>query len=215
MSRQKNSPNKAESKQIGIALGEHKALIESITWDNEFTEEGEVFKFAVHTHDGSSFHSTDLQEAIATALDYAAETAPEAAEEQAEADETEAAKGRTIVPPKYRTEYAARGDARSNGDWFAKTFKMLCNGTDKKASVSLVKVYAIAKANGIDKEWPTLNNGQQRMNAGNMLRRKVLAAGVLIVPAGIQGNEELKLSATEWASEVKRLEAAKKQAPAA
>lgn len=210
MSRQKTTPNKAESKLIGITLNEHKALIESVMWDGE----GEEFAFTIRTLDGAEYSNADLQEAVAEALEHVVEAEPEAAEEQAEADETETTKGRTIVPPHYRKEYAARGDARSNGDWFAITFRSLCNGNDKKSTVNLNKVYAIAKANGIEKEWPGLNSGQQRMNAGNMLRRKVVSTGVLIVPAGINGDEQLSLSASEWAAEVRAREAAKKAAKA-
>jgi len=212
MARQKTSPNKAESKQIGIALNEHKALISTIEWDGE----GENFAFIVTTTDEEQHQSADLQEAIAAALDHMQEAAPEAVEEAAEADEAEATEeatnGKTIVPKRYRDEYKARGDARSNGDWFAKTFKQFCNGSSKKAPVDLGKVYAIARANGVDKEWPGLNNGQQRMNAGNMVRRKVMISGVMVIPAEANNGEELKLDGGEWAAEQRRLAAAKKAA---
>ena len=215
MAKAKTQPTKAEQKQIRITMAEHAKLIERIEDGIENTEEGDVFKFAVFTFDGESFHNTSLQDAIADALEHAAsaEEGNGLEDEQAE-DDSEGGGIKTIVPVKYRDEYKARGDARSNGDWFAHTFRLLCNGSNKKSPVNLDLVYAIARANGVDKTWPHLNNGQQRMNAGNMVRRVVEASGVLVVPAGINGPEEQRMSAAEWVAEVKAVKAAKAAAKA-
>lgn len=44
---------------------------------------------------------------------------------------------------------------------------------DESGSLNLGKLYALAKHYGIDKTYPHLNPGQQRMNIGNLLRKQV------------------------------------------
>jgi hypothetical protein len=73
----------------------------------------------------------------------------------------------SIVPQRYRSEYKARGDATCCGDWLANFLK-------EWTGQSFEQAYALNRANGLDREWRNLNNGQQRMNAGNMLRSKLL-----------------------------------------
>lgn len=216
----KNKPTKAENKAIGVALSEYangeNPLLQQIEWDGN----GEDFAFTVTDVLGGKHVNADVNEAIGTALEAMQDQKPEVVEAQAEEAEAQvaedAAKGRTIVPKHYRDEYKARGNARHNSDWFAQTMATYCNSNGKKAEVQLDRVYAIAAANGIDKQWPTLNNGQQRMNAGNMTRRKALATGKLTIPGWIAspdiGAPDLTLDCSEWAKEVAEREAAKKAA---
>ena len=208
MANTKKNPNKAENKAISIALSAHKDLIERIEWNTE----GEGFEFVVTTTDDEAFRNADLEQSIADALAHMQEEHPEETAEADDEAETQAEGGKTIVPKRYRDEYKARGNARHNSDWFALTMASYCNAEGKKAAVLLERVYAIALANGVDKTWPTLNNGQQRMNAGNAIRRKVLTNGFLTIPALVTGTEELKLEASDWVKEVAERAAAKKAA---
>jgi hypothetical protein len=191
MARTKTGPNKAEARKIEITLAEHTAIA-SIEWnDGEWTV----------THEGGEEYTDgDLEGAIASALEAIAETEEAETEGEGEAEaiaEAEAeAEGdepvpHSIVPEKYRDEYKARGDASSCGDWIANSLKRWVSSADGKQT-HLSKVYAIASANGCDKEWPHLNNGQQRMNAGNAIRRVAKAQGFYIVPQYVTGDGELK-----------------------
>lgn len=185
MARTKQTANKAEAKQIALTLASHPEKIADIQWDANEQAWAVLFAEGI---DGGEFAmepgEMTLEDTIAAALDYAQTALDEAGVEEAD-DEAEEAPVKTIVPPKYRREYAARGDARSCGDWLARTMRDLLNGGSKKNPVDLEKTYALARANGCDKEWPGLNPGQQRMNAGNAIRRAVKATGFLIVPASV------------------------------
>ena len=213
MAKAKTQPNKAEHKAIAIALNEHKNLIESIEWDGE----GDQFFFTVTLADGATYEDTDIHAAIAEALEHAQAEMPEAVEEEAAEDEAEEAKvGKTIVPVRYRHEYKARGDARGCGDWLMLKMRELLNAGSKKAPVNLPLTYELARANGVTKEWPGLNPGQQRMNAGNGIRRAVRKAGHLVVPASMSATkEELKLDAMDWVREQEAAEQAKAATKAA
>lgn len=192
MARTKQTANKAETKQIAVYLASHPDKIADVQWDAD--EQGWQVVFAEGI-DGEAFEAednTDLESTIVQALEFAQDAQDAAGEEQSLDDDSEGEVIKTIVPHKYRNEYKARGDARSCGDWLALTLRDLLNGGSKKAPVDLEKTYALARANGCDKEWPHLNPGQQRMNAGNAIRRAVKANGGLVVPASVSpsGAEE-------------------------
>ena len=185
MARTKQTANKAETKQIGVYLNSHADKLADVQWNAE--QQGWAVVFAEGI-DGEAFEPTDaadLETTIVEALEFAEQAQTEAGEEQSLDDDAEGEVVKTIVPHKYRNEYKARGDARSCGDWLALTLRDLLNGGSKKAPVDLVKTYALARANGCDREWPHLNPGQQRMNAGNAIRRAVKAQGFLVVPASV------------------------------
>ena len=57
----------------------------------------------------------------------------------------------------------------------ASPFNLWLDAQVKEAdgSLNLEKLYALAKRYGIDKTYPHLNPGQQRMNIGNLLRKQV------------------------------------------
>ena len=85
---------------------------------------------------------------------------------------TEERKDSGIVKAKYRTEYAKTED--SNGDDLAEILKGAVNTRDDKnrLKLDLKKLHKVAMENGIDVEkYVNLNNGQQRMTIGNMLRK--------------------------------------------
>lgn len=112
----------------------------------------------------------------------ATEATVEAPEGEATEGEEEAPVPHSIVPRKYRTEYKARGHARRCGDDLSA--KMESWVQDQDGNLLLDRLYAIGRANGVTKEWRHLNNGQQRMNLGNMLRRKLSEGdGILAIPA--------------------------------
>lgn len=190
MARTKTTANKAEAKIIALTLASHSALLADVQFaDGEWAI---VFAEGI---DGDEFapEGDDLESILAEALDFAQAALDAAGEETGLDDDGEEEVVKTIVPHKYRNEYKARGDARSCGDWLALTLRDLLNGGSKKAPVDLVKTYALARANGCDKEWSHLNPGQQRMNAGNAIRRAVKAAGFLVVPASVStdGSEQV------------------------
>lgn len=183
MARTKQTANKAETKQIAAILASHADKIADVQWDADAGEWQVVFAEGLELeHSGD-----DLDTVLAEALDMAQEALDAAGEETDLDDDSEEGAVKTIVPHKYRNEYKARGDARCCGDWLALVLRDLLNGGSKKNPVDLEKTYALARANGCDKEWPTLNPGQQRMNAGNAIRRFVKANGFLVVPASVSG----------------------------
>jgi hypothetical protein len=129
---------------------------------------------------------------------------PEGEEEDAESEEIDEDEARgSIVKAKYRDEYKARGNPNHCSDWLALTLaefvtievpgvERTVTGKDGETRTvkgrprktgSVEKTYAVAKANGVDKTWGHLSNGQQCMNARNMLRAKVIDTGELRIPA--------------------------------
>lgn len=188
MARTKQNANKAELKQIAVWTASHADKIADVQWNADAQEWAVVFAEGLELeHSGEELEAT-----VYEALEMAEDALKEMGEEGSLDDDSEGEVVKTIVPHKYRNEYKARGDARSCGDWLAITMRDLLNGGSKKAPVDLEKTYALARANGCDKEWPHLNPGQQRMNAGNAIRRAVKANGFLIVPASVSpsGAEE-------------------------
>jgi len=177
MARTKQSANKAEAKQIAAIVSSHADKIVSVEYDAE----NGVWTVAFVDGLDCECEGEDLEQVLADAVDMAAEALASMGVEGSLDEEVV----KTIVPHKYRNEYKARGDARSCGDWLALTMRDLLNGGSKKSPVDLEKTYALARANGCDKEWAHLNPGQQRMNAGNAIRRAVKANGFLIVPASV------------------------------
>lgn len=146
------------------------------------------------------------------------EEGQEEAEEEAEEDTDE--QPGSIVKEKYRAEYAARGNPDNCGDWFALTVEGFVQSmtepttktiTGKNGKPKTVKVkshltgdvskhYALARANGVTKTWGHLSNGQQCMNARNMIRAIVHKNGELAVPASLtDGNGPMTIKAdADW-----------------
>lgn len=181
MARTKQTANKAEIKQINAVVNSHPDKIVAVEFNAEAQE------WTVEFADGLDCECSgdDLEQVLADAVDMAAEALAAQGEEESLDDEDGEAVVKTIVPHKYRNEYKARGDARSCGDWLAIAMRNLLNGGSKKNPVDIEATYALARANGCDKEWRHLNPGQQRMNAGNAIRRQVKLVGFLIVPASM------------------------------
>lgn len=191
MARTKQNANRAETKQIAAIVNSHPDKLTSVEWSVDAQLWIATFADGIELE---PMEAEDLAELLADAVDAAAEALARAGQEESLDDDSDEPAVRTIVPHKYRNEYKARGDARSCGDWLAIAMRNLLNGGSKKNPVDLAKTYALARANGCDKEWPQLNPGQQRMNAGNAIRRAVKAQGFLIVPAEVSATrEEVKL----------------------
>lgn len=78
---------------------------------------------------------------------------------------------RSIVPMKFKARYAKHGG--TCGDDMATELKAATTtlNADKRESLDVDALWAIAAANGVDVErYLNLNNGQKRMNVGNKLR---------------------------------------------
>lgn len=163
----------------------------------------------------------DLDEVIAEAL--------EAYEQQPETEDEEPAHSGSIVKSRYREEYKARGNAANCGDWLAEQFTYYAKTRatiEVKLGGKMVKkskdvpdleaYYAIALANGIEKQWRHLNRGQQAMNVSNMVRANLIKAGKLEIPASLTGGHHLSLEPpANWNAEREARAAAKKNATAA
>lgn len=147
----------------------------------------------------------DVHEVIAEGLEelFGDEDSAEAEEREVDEEEIEDEEPGSIVKPKYREEYKARGTPTHCNDWLAqeytrfatsekpagtrevrnqKTGKVRTVKVKAKLSGDVAKHYAIARANGVDKTWPSLNPGQQCMNSRNMVRAVVIKEGVLHIP---------------------------------
>lgn len=119
-------------------------------------------------------------------------------EERAEAtdapegeDEAEEDKGpSTVVPEKYKRQYAEAGHEGNCGDWLAATLIRLTTGADGKLSPDLVD--EIARLNGLktDKYNRTTPGwqGRLRMTVRNSLVKVVCKQGFLQVPATESGD---------------------------
>lgn len=146
---------------------------------------------------GYAEEGDDIEAMYADALEAVPE-APEGFEEPEESDDEKAG---SIVPPKYRNEYKARGDATRCSDEFCELvdpWVMLQDG--KKVKGSVEKTQALAVANGITKDWPNLNPGQRNMNWRNMLRTLAIKNGKLHVPAELGGPQDITFSPA-WVEE--------------
>lgn len=102
----------------------------------------------------------------------------------------------SIVPPRYKNEYKARGDETRCNDWLCEMIdpwvtipvmgKQGVYKSRKRTDLEALRV--LCRANGITKDWPLLNNGQRAMNMRNMLRSVVVERGTVIIPAQLSGD---------------------------
>lgn len=99
----------------------------------------------------------------------------------------------SVVPERYKLEYAARGDATTCGDWLALELNKLCKVTDEKGkeTTDLDRLEAIANSNDVaparyGKLGVETNGwqGRYRMTIRNMLTPRVAAKGFLFIPEG-------------------------------
>lgn len=145
----------------------------------------------------------DLEAVIADTIDQFPEP-PEGFEMPVEEEEPG-----SIVPASYKREYKARGDETRCSDWLCEvidplvTLPMMSKGRVQKEisrrTVNLEALRILCKANGVDKDWPSLNNGQRSMNMRNMLRSKVVTEGKIILPAELTGGIARTVEADpEW-----------------
>lgn len=147
----------------------------------------------------------------------AGDTAEDTTTAEGEADEAEdEGKGKgSVVRPTYRQKYKEIGAHDSNGDALALAFRDFVTvetpveGKKPVVGLSMERLQAVADANGIDMaRWAHQNNGQKRMNLGNVLRG-VLRQGksVAIGEQSIEPTEEAKKAAAErFAAEQARTE---------
>jgi len=194
---------KAESDRVTVFADTAKEALNLVQQAHAFIAEYPWFileldadEYVVFVGEDEISRSQDLAEAIATAL----EEQPEAPEDfDAPADELPG----TIVPEKYKNEYKARGDATRCGDWLCENLDpYVTNTTGKRRNTNLTLLKEVALANGIDRDWPNLNNGQQAMNTRNMIRSKVKKTGQLVIPGSVvHSKEDLTLKNPEWSPE--------------
>jgi hypothetical protein len=127
-----------------------------------------------------------------------------------EADDDEPDETGSVVPAKYKKEYAERGDPAHCGDWLAITLKDLCRVLeDGKEVTDLDRLQAIAQANDVDParygKLGLATNGWQgrfRMTVRNMLTPRVAAKGFLFIPEGADSKGERELNAPrQWCVE--------------
>lgn len=151
---------------------------------------------------------------------------PEVNGQEVEDDEEPEDRG-SVVPAKYKAEYAARGNPNHCGDWLAETLATLCRVLDEhgKEITDIDRLEAIANANDVAParygKLGMASNGWQgrfRMTIRNMLVPRVAAKGFLFVPEGhgTDSDREFKAPAAWCLSHSpKPKEAAGKAAPKA
>lgn len=90
----------------------------------------------------------------------------------------------TVVPRKYKERYKERGNPDHCSDWLADLLTDYTGTKNEKGKrvTDIDAMQNIAQINGIDRDWPNLNNGQRAMNWRNMLRKRVFDAQVLVLP---------------------------------
>jgi hypothetical protein len=92
----------------------------------------------------------------------------------------------TVVPQKYKQEYKKRGNPDNCSDWLAQLLQDYTGTRNEKGKrvTDIDAMQNIAQINGIDRDWPHLNNGQRAMNWRNMLRKRVFEAQAVVLPDG-------------------------------
>jgi hypothetical protein len=92
----------------------------------------------------------------------------------------------TVVPQKYKQEYKKRGNPDNCSDWLAQLLQDYTGTRNEKGKrvTDISAMQNIAQLNGIDRDWPHLNNGQRAMNWRNMLRKRVFEAQAITLPDG-------------------------------
>ncbi len=129
------------------------------------------------------------KEALAVALSYEDDAEEQEGDDEDEDDEPTG----TIVKKHYRLEYKARGDATTCGDDIAYAMKEFVTVADAKGkdAMSMQSLAVLAGDNDEDARLAGyqnkgLNNGQCRMNIGNVLRNQY------------EGGELVLIGNTEW-----------------
>ena len=123
-----------------------------------------------------------------------------------ETDDEEATSG-SVVPEKYKAEYAARGNPAHCGDWLALLLERLCRVTSEGKEVTdLDRLSDIASANGVEParygKLGIATNGWQgryRMTVRNMLTKRCADKGHLFVPEGCGVDADTEYAApADW-----------------
>jgi hypothetical protein len=139
--------------------------------------------------DGDSFEA--LLEAIEGHRASNDEGTEEAGEEEPDS--------RDVVPAKYKALYREIGvRGQDNGDWLAEKMAKYCVVViDGKDVTSVDSVQMLAQANAVQYAFPEETRGWQgryRMTASNMLRKAVADKEVLVIPAQLNGGEEVSFT---------------------
>lgn len=118
------------------------------------------------------------------------ETLREAGVEGAD-DEDDEPEVRSVVPYRYKREYAERGHPAHCGDWLAVTLNARCL---REGGFVIEPMVAICEANGLDPQrWLKSSTrgwqGRFRMTSRNALAKVVAVAGVMHVPAEANNGE--------------------------
>lgn len=141
-----------------------------------------------------------------------------------EDDDDEAEETGSVVPAKYKAEYAARGNPNHCGDWLAETLARLCRVMeDGKEVTDIDRLEVIANANDVAParygKLGLATNGWQgrfRMTIRNMMVPRIAAKGFLFVPEGCGVDADKELAAPkQWCLEHSPKPKAKKDPKAA
>lgn len=108
---------------------------------------------------------------------------------------TEDNPAKSIVPVKFKKEYAAHNDTCGRPLNVALKEATTMKNSDGRDALDVKALWAIAKANGVDyKAYEGLNNGQKRMNVGNKLAGLVKAGTTVTIGSRKFANAEKALA---------------------
>jgi hypothetical protein len=174
------------AKDAWVALDDILAYEEDHSGIRIVTEEGEFV--AYHYANGKQGDEIARDNDLPDLYESIEELKGEGAEA---ADEDEEETTGSVVPAKYKKEYAERGDPNHCGDWLALTLAKLCRVLNEKGkeTTDLDRLEAIANANDVNParygKLGVATNGWQgrfRMTVRNMLTPIVASKGFLFVP---------------------------------
>ncbi len=101
---------------------------------------------------------------------------------------------KSVVKSRYKEEYLARGDPSNNSDWLSKT---IGPWTKPGKKLDIEALEAIFDANGVkyshyNRSTPGWQ-GRLAMSGRVVLRGHIATSGVLIIPAMVTGDDELRI----------------------
>lgn len=149
----------------------------------------------------------EFEDLIETLNEHLAEQDADEGGEDAEDDDESTG---SVVPTKYKAEYAARGNPNHCGDWLAETLASLCRVLDEhgKEVTDIDRLETIANANDVAParygKLGLATNGWQgrfRMTIRNMMVPRIAAKGFLFIPEGCSktGEEQTLMAPKAWA----------------
>lgn len=161
------------------------------------TDTGEVSISFGHRVIGTVAELDDIAQATNEALDELSDE-ERALGAQLDAEDEEVLRGGSVVPDKYKKQYAADGHPGNCGDWLALTLEPLVTNQASKFDPDAMD--EIARLNNIDTSKLNRDSrgwqGRFRMTTRNMMVKVVAKSGVLHVPASEKG--DTVAAPTDW-----------------